>query len=58
MSTSCKLTVTETSVDEANNKSTISVKLTATTSGQSHNNYTSGVYYPSGTITIMVLRMV
>lgn len=52
MSTTCKLTVTETSVDQANNKSTISVKLTATTAGQSHNNYTSGVYYPSGTITI------
>ena len=52
MSTSCKLTVTETSVDQANNKSTISVKLTATTTGQSHNNYTSGSYFPKGTITV------
>ena len=52
MAVTCSLTVTETSVDTANNKSTISVKLTATTSGDSHNNYTSGSYYPSGTITI------
>lgn len=52
MSVTCNLTVKETSVDSANNKSTISVKLTATTSGQSHNNYTSGTNYPKGTITV------
>lgn len=52
MSVTCSLTVKETSVDTANNKSTISVKLTATTSGASYNNYTSGSNYPRGTITV------